>query len=142
MANNLQNITGIEKLRPEQLHAIELLVDYEKSLNYEEVANEVGVTVKTLWNWRHKDENFIEVKRQMALKGLSEKIDRVNQTLVKGAIEGEPRLVKLFYEIVGEYIERTEITGKDGGPIEYKDAREKFKKIINRAAERKEKRED
>ena len=119
MADNLQNITGIDKLRPEQLHAIKLLVDYENSLNYEEVANEVGVTVKTLWNWRHKDDNFIEVKRKMALRGLAEKIDRVNQTLVKSAIDGDPHSLKLFYKIIGEYVDKKEIQGKvDVNPID------------------------
>ncbi len=115
--NGLPNIAGIEELTDKQIYAIKLLVDYEQDLTYKEIADKVGVHEKTLYNWRKNDETFVEVKKQAAEAGLKEKIDKVNRILLEGAIDGDPRLIKLYYERIGEYRDRKEITGKDGEPI-------------------------
>ena len=118
--DTLQDIAGIEELTSEQLEAIKLLVDYDIDLTYKEVADKVGVHEKTLYNWRKNDDNFVEVKKKAAEAGLIEKIDKVNKALLKGALEGNARLLKLYYERVGMYVERQEISGPDGGAIETK----------------------
>ena len=106
-------------------------------MTYGDVASEVGVSERTLWEWRNRNEAFIEKKKELSERGLIEKIDKVNKALVDGAVEGEPRMVKLFYERVGMYVDRKEITGADGGAIEI-DAKSELAATIDRIAKRKE----
>lgn len=133
MADSVQNIAGIENLTAKQVKAIELLCDYENNMTYEAVAEEVGVCYKTLYNWRTRNEDFINVKKKMSEFLLKEKIERVNRSLLRGAVEGEPRLIKLFYERLGMYKDRKEISGPDGGPVEV-DPISQLKEAINKVS--------
>ena len=133
--DTLQDIAGFKELTNSQIEAIKLLVDYEKDLSYVEIADKIGVHEKTLYNWRKNDEIFIEVKKQAAEAGLVEKIDKVNKALLKGALKGDSRLIKLYYERVGMYVDRKEISGPNGGAIEI-DAKEELARAINKVAGR------
>ena len=103
MSKNVQKTSGNKELTSQQLKAIELLVDYDNDMTYGDIASEVGVSERTLWQWRNRNDDFIEKKKQLSERGLIEKVDKVNQALVDGAIEGNSQLIKLFYERVGLY---------------------------------------
>jgi len=132
-----QNISGFDDLTSKQQQAIILLCDYEKDMSYKEVAAEVGITYRQLYNWRKEDDTFREVKEKAAELGLIDKLDKVNQKLVEGALDGDARLIKLYYERIGKYVERQEISGPDGDPIEV-DAKAELARAINQVAGRKE----
>ena len=106
-------------------------------MSYKEVAAEVGITYRQLYNWRKEDDTFREVKEKAAELGLIDKLDKVNQKLVEGALDGDARLIKLYYERIGKYVERQEISGPDGDPIEV-DAKAELARAINQVAGRKE----
>ena len=118
--DTLQDIAGFKELTDKQIEAIKLLVDYEQDLSYKDIADKVGVHYKTLYNWRKNDKTFIEVKKEAAEAGLIEKVDKVNRALLKGALEGNARLIKLYYKRIGMYVDKKEISGPNGGPIETK----------------------
>lgn len=120
MGKNVPNSSENSNLTSQQLQAIELLVDYDNNMTYGEIASEVGVSERTLWEWRNRNDEFIAKKKELSERGLKEKIDKVNKALIDGAEDGDPRLIKLYYERIGLYKDRKEITGKDGQPIEYK----------------------
>lgn len=134
MADSLQDISGIEHLSPKQIKAIMLLCDYDRNMTYRAIAKEVGVCYKTLYNWRTKDKHFMNVKKKASELLLEEKIDRVNRALLNGAMEGNARLIKLYYERLGLYKDRKEISGPDGGPIEV-DPKAQLKKALDKVAE-------
>lgn len=136
----MDNITSeLNNLKPKQRQAIRLLVDYDNAMTYEEIASEVGVSARTLWAWRNKDEDFIAAKTKLAEEGLIKYIDKVNKALVKNAMEGNSRHIEIFYKRLGKLKDKLELTGEDGGPIEI-DAKAELERAISRIAERKENR--
>ena len=120
MSKNVQKTSENKELTSQQLKAIELLVDYDNNMTYGDIASEVGVSERTLWEWRNRNDAFIEKKKELSERGLREKIDCINRALVNGAAEGNPRLIKLYYERLGMYVDKKEISGPNGGPIETK----------------------
>jgi hypothetical protein len=88
------------KLTEQQRKAAYMLVENdlksnkdETKLNYEQIAEEVGVSYKTVWTWRTKNRNFIDYKNEISDDFLSEKRSKVYGQLLK-LIEGEQPSVK------------------------------------------------
>ena len=135
MSKNVQKTSEKKELTSQQLKAIELLVDYDNNMTYGDIASEVGVSERTLWEWRNRNDTFIQKKKELSERGLREKIDCINRALVNGAAEGDSRLIKLYYERVGMYVDKKEISGPDGGAIEI-DAKAELARAINKVAGR------
>lgn len=53
-------------LKPKQEKAIEMLIEGDKS--FSEIAGELKITLKTLYNWRQSEEFAEEFKKKMRLK--------------------------------------------------------------------------
>lgn len=100
MANSRRMKALETKLTAQQRNAAYLIVENELKDNMggekrtkEDIANEVGVTYKTLWSWSTKNPTFIEYKNGIADDFLAEKRDRVYARLM-GLIEGPQSSVK------------------------------------------------
>ncbi len=77
----------------------------------EDIAEEIGVTYKTLWEWKTKDRNFIDYKNEIADDFLATKRERVYSQLMK-LIEGPQPSVKgidLFMRRFGLLTEKQQI---------------------------------
>ncbi len=76
-------------LKPKQIRAIELLINCE--MTQKDIAEEVGVSEKTLYNWMHHDENFknaMEWYRKEVYKNLAPTAVRtIAEIMIKGASE-------------------------------------------------------
>lgn len=121
MSNRLKELEA--KLTEQQKKAAFMLVENdlkqnkdETKLSYEEIAAEVGVVSKTLWEWRKKNRNFIAYKNEISDDFLTERRARVYGQLMK-LIDAEQPSVKaidLFMRRFGLLTEKTVVENVDG----------------------------
>ncbi|PFP30248.1 hypothetical protein COJ96_05920 [Bacillus sp. AFS073361] len=123
MSNN--KLKALEaKLTEQQKKAAYMLVENDLKSNkdplkltYEQIAEEVGVSYKTIWSWRTQNRNFIAYKNEISDDFLSDKRSRVYGQLLK-LIEGEQPSVKaidLFMRRFGLLTEKQVITTEENG---------------------------
>jgi hypothetical protein len=110
------------KLTEQQKKAAYMLVENDLKSNkdplkltYEQIADEIGVSYKTIWSWRTQNRNFIAYKNEISDDFLSDKRSRVYGQLLK-LIEGEQPSVKaidLFMRRFGLLTEKQIIATED-----------------------------
>lgn len=101
------------KLTLQQRKAAYLLVENElqeggKTLTQDEIAEEIGVSRKALWDWRTKNRDFIAYKNEIADDFLSDKRDRVYGQLMKLINGSQPsvKAIDLFMKRFGLLTEK------------------------------------
>lgn len=119
MANGIKALEA--KLDARQRKAAYLLVENEMRdtsdrRTQESIAEEVGVTAKTLWEWRKKNKNFISYKNAIADDFLSENRAYVYSQLMKliGGSQPSVKGIDLFMRRFGLLTEKTQIETIDG----------------------------
>jgi DNA-binding CsgD family transcriptional regulator len=120
MSNKLRELEA--KLTEQQKKAAFMLVENDlksnkdtTKLTYEQIAEEIGVSYKTVWSWRTQNRNFIAYKNEIADDFLSDKRSKVYGQLLK-LIEGEQPSVKaidLFMRRFGLLTEKTVVENVD-----------------------------
>jgi hypothetical protein len=110
------------KLTEQQKKAAFMLVENDlksnrdpSKLTYEQIAEEIGVSYKTVWSWRTQNRNFIAYKNEISDDFLSDKRSKVYGQLIK-LIEGEQPSVKaidLFMRRFGLLTEKQIIATED-----------------------------
>ena len=121
MSNN--KLKALEsKLTEQQKKAAFMLVENDLKSNkdpgkltYEQIAEEIGVSYKTVWSWRTQNRNFIAYKNEISDDFLSDKRSKVYGQLIK-LIEGEQPSVKaidLFMRRFGLLTEKQVIATED-----------------------------
>jgi len=109
------------KLDANHKKAVYLLVENEllpkkEQRTKEEIAQEVGVTYKTIWSWSTRNKDFIEYKNLIADEFLEGNRNRVNAQLMR-LIDGEQPSVKaidLYFRRFGLLTERKQIELDNG----------------------------
>lgn len=109
------------KLDAAQKKAVYLLIENEllpkkEQRTKESIAEEVGVTYKTIWSWSKRNKDFIEFKNIIADEYLESNRNRVNAQLMK-LIDGEQPSVKaldLYFRRFGLLTERKQIEVDNG----------------------------
>lgn len=111
------------KLTEQQKRAAFMLVENDlksnkdvTKLTYEQIAEEIGVSYKTIWSWRTQNRNFIAYKNEISDDFLSDKRSRVYGQLLK-LIDAEQPSVKaidLFMRRFGLLTEKTVVENVDG----------------------------
>jgi transcriptional regulator with XRE-family HTH domain len=84
----------------------------------EELAKELGVSSRTLRRWQEK-EGFGEMVKERTRELLRSDFPEILGALRREANKGSFQHIKLALEMLGEYTEHREVTGKDGGPIQF-----------------------
>ena len=104
------------KLKANQTKAAYLLVENElletgEKRTLEEIAEEVGVTYKTIWCWSTKNKVFIEYKNLIADDFLSGKRAKVYGQLMKLIESNNPsvKAISLFLQVHGLLTTKTQI---------------------------------
>jgi hypothetical protein len=110
------------KLTEQQKKAALMLVENdlksnkdETKLTYEQIADEIGVTYKTVWSWRTRNRDFIAYKNEISDDFLSDKRSKVYGQLMK-LIEGEQPSVKaisLYLQRYGLLTQKTQVETVD-----------------------------
>lgn len=81
------------------------------------LAKQMGVTSRTLRRWKGKPE-VQQAVRERTRELLGDDLPEIYGALRREAAKGSFQHIKLAMEMLGEYVERKEITGKDGGPVQ------------------------
>jgi hypothetical protein len=110
------------KLDARKRKAAYLLVENElrdtgEKRTQEDIAEEIGVTYKCLWEWKTKDPVFIEYKNALADDFLSEKRAYVYGQLMKliGGSQPSVKALDLYLRRFGLLTEKQVITTEDNG---------------------------
>lgn len=106
----------LKELTVEQAKAAELLFENDvlpmnKRRSYVEIAEELGVTDRTLRNWRQLPA-MLEYKAAVTSAYLSDNRTRVMQALVRECEAGNASMMKLYMTEQGMLIDRAEIEVK------------------------------
>ncbi|MCI3920405.1 phBC6A51 family helix-turn-helix protein [Paenibacillus sp. TRM 82003] len=106
------------ELTAEQLHAIEILALPKRgNMTYEEVAEAVGVSSKTLQRWR-KETAFQEAVRRRSLQLLGEQLPDVLEAILNGALRGSAKHSELILKSLHVLKENHVIEAKPYEPDE------------------------
>lgn len=120
MSNRLKELEA--KLTEQQRKAAFMLVENDlkpnkdaDKLTYEEIAAEIGVTYKTLWEWRKKNRNFIAYKNEISDDFLTERRARVYGQLMKLIEADQPsvKAIDLFMRRFGLLTEKSVVENVD-----------------------------
>lgn len=123
MAKSIRQKTLEAKLTAQQRKAAYLIVENElkdnkdeTKLEYQQIAEEVGVTYKTIWEWRTKNRNFIDYKNLIADDFLADKRALVYGQLLKLIDGAQPsvKAIDLYLRRHGLLTDKTVIE-QDGG---------------------------
>jgi hypothetical protein len=111
------------KLTEQQKRAAYMLVENDLKpnkdagkLTYEQIAEDIGVTYKTLWSWKTRNRNFIAYKNEISDDFLSDKRSRVYGQLLKLIEADQPsvKAIDLFMRRFGLLTEKTVVENIDG----------------------------
>lgn len=118
-SNRMQQLEA--KLTAQQRKAAYMLVENElrdsgDKRSQEEIAEEIGVTYKTVWSWRTKNKTFIEYKNLIADDFLADKRDQVYGQLMKLITGSQPsvKAIDLFMRRFGLLTDKTVIEQDTG----------------------------
>ena len=119
MSNKMRELEA--KLTAQQRKAALMLVENElletgDKRTQEDIAEEVGVSYKTIWSWRTQNRNFIAYKNEIADDFLSDKRDRVYGQLMKliNAPQPSVKAIDLFMRRHGLLTDRQVTETLDG----------------------------
>jgi len=87
-----------KKLSPKKRKFIEFL----KTINLNkpkptEIAEDIGISISTYYRWL-KDEEFLKIVEQENALEINERLPDVLDTLVKKAVQGDIKAIKIFLE--------------------------------------------
>lgn len=129
MSNRLKELEA--KLTDQQRKAAFMLVENDLKTNkddtkltYEEIAEEVGVSYKTIWEWRKKNRNFIAYKNEISDDFLSDNRAKVYGQLMKLIDSPNPsvKAIDLFMRRFGLLTEKSVVENVDSGTQRSDDA--------------------
>lgn len=108
------------RFQPKQREAAIALVEYEFTPKRErktkqEIADELGVSRKTLHNWDTKDSNFIAYKNYLASEVMDSHLAFAYRKLIESMERGSVRGLELFFKRIGDLDSHSEITINQGG---------------------------
>lgn len=118
------------KFRPKQREAALLLVEKEFTDNKdkrtnEEIAQELGVSRKSLWNWDNLDQNFIAYKKYLSNDFMDTQVAFVYSKLLKSIESGSIRGIELFMKRAGDLANKQEVSFTSQDDTESFDVRRK-----------------
>lgn len=108
------------KLRPKQREAALALVEREfapkdERKKFTEIAEELGVTRMTIYNWNNRDRNFIEYKNFLAADFFDSYLPFVYKKLIDGINNGSMRGIELYLKRRGDLDSRSELSVSTSG---------------------------
>ncbi len=118
MSNKHNFIYDESKFLPKQREAAIALVEYEftpkkERKTKEQIAEEIGVSRKTLHNWDTKDSNFINYKNYLASEFMDSHLALVYKKLIDSIERGSVRGIEVYLKRIGDLDTHTEVTIKD-----------------------------
>ena len=111
-------LTRYGDLTTQQILAVDLLVLKQGSeMTYTEIAELVGVAVKTLERWR-KIPEFQKEVRTRTIELMGESLPNVLATLTRKAIGGNNKSIELYLKTLGLLKQEIDITARPGAMMD------------------------
>ncbi|ALC81542.1 phBC6A51 family helix-turn-helix protein [Bacillus gobiensis] len=110
------SLTDQQKKAAWLLNNNELAAQVEgKKRSYEEIAEEVGISTKTLYNWRKSDRNFIAYQNAISdvtLYSYRSEVDAMLIKLIRGGNNGigSIKALQLYYQMIGKLVNKSEMS--------------------------------
>ena len=128
------------KFLPKQREAGIALVEYEftpkgQRKTKEQIADEIGVSRKTLHNWDTKDANFINYKNALASEFMDSHLALVYKKLIDSIERGSVRGIEIYLKRIGDLDTQTEITIKDESAMSFEDRKAAIMARLAKSAE-------
>jgi AcrR family transcriptional regulator len=101
----------LSKFSSEQLAAARLLTDPDCKMTYAEIAAEVGVSSKTLYRWREK-EDFADLLEELSDRIMKTFISEVDKYVMKSVKQGSVKAMELAYKRSGKLVDKKEVTSE------------------------------
>lgn len=99
----------LTQFHEKKITAIGLLSQPDKAgFSYEEVAEQCGVSVRTLHRWRN-DKQFKLAVAEQSLENVREVLPNVLNAHIQRAEGGNMKAIELFYKLFGLLVEKQEI---------------------------------
>lgn len=107
------------RFQPKQREAAIALVEYEftpkgERKTKQEIADELGVTRKTLYNWDTQDANFISYKNHLAAQFADSSLAFVYKKLIESIERGSVRGIETYLKRIGDLDIKQEVTINNG----------------------------
>jgi AcrR family transcriptional regulator len=97
------------KFSSEQLAAARLLTDPETRMTNAEIAKEVGISERTLYRWREK-EDYAELLETLSDRIMKTFISEVDKAVMKSVKSGSVKAMELAYKRSGKLVDKREVT--------------------------------
>jgi hypothetical protein len=124
-----QRIKTLEaKLTREQLIAAELLAvnrflprepqeGEQGRLQFKDIADRANISERQLYNWRHKDDNFIAYVNALATNTFMAHLPEFMEKHIAMTLNGQGSMkgIELFYKFGGLLVDKTEVKTDDSG---------------------------
>lgn len=128
------------KFLPKQREAAIALVEYEftpkgQRKTKEAIAEELGVSRKTLHNWDTKDSNFINYKNYLASEFMDSHLALVYKKLIDSIERGSVRGIEVYLKRIGDLDTHTEVTINNGSDLSFEERKAAIMERINKASE-------
>ncbi|WP_079516527.1 phBC6A51 family helix-turn-helix protein [Rossellomorea marisflavi] len=138
MANKHNFKYDESKFQPKQREAAIALVEYEftpkgQRKTKEEIAEDLGVDRKTLYNWDNKDPNFIAYKNYLASEFMDSHLAFVYKKLIDSIERGSTRGIELYLKRIGDLDQNSEITIKQDGGLSFEERKAALQERISKA---------
>lgn len=110
------------KFKAGQREAAIQMVEYEftpkkdgERKSKQQIADDVGVSRKTLHNWEFHDPNFIAYKNYLASEFMDSHLPMVYRKLLDGIENGSQRGIETFLKRIGDMDTNSDVTIHQGG---------------------------
>lgn len=102
-------------LTPKEIEAAQAVFENDtlspgKRKSYEALAEGLGIGVRTLYEWRHNKDAFIEYKNALSIRYESEARTKVMRSVIESAEQGNASMAKLYLQTMGMLTENKAIT--------------------------------
>jgi len=126
------------KFLPKQREAAIALVEYEftpknQRKTKEEIAEDIGVSRKTLHNWDTKDSNFIAYKNYLASEFMDSHLALVYKKLIDSIERGSVRGIEVYLKRIGDLDTHTEVTIKNDGDLSFEERKAALMERLSKA---------
>lgn len=101
----------LSQFSSEQLHAARLMTDPDCRLTNAEIAEAVGISERTIYRWREKEEyaNLLEELSDRIMKTFISDVDRA---VMKSVKNGSVKAMELAYKRSGKLVDKKEVTSE------------------------------
>lgn len=101
----------LSKFSSEQLAAARLLTDPDNRMTYGQIAEEVGVSERTLYRWREKEE-FAQLLEELSDRIMKTFVSEVDKAVMKSVKNGSVKAMELAYKRSGKLKDVKEVTSE------------------------------